>query len=89
MAPSTEGVFAGHLDNDPNHPSFLVQARQHDTLATIRLDVVRPDLGWHDSPGTQLFGDVPPSGKWRYWPNSTQWRGWWQTKPAPVAGHVM
>jgi hypothetical protein len=49
--------FSDSFDTSVNHFSFLVRSHDGDPAATVRLSVVRPDLGWTDSPGARVFGD--------------------------------
>lgn len=51
--------FTDHFDTLPNSFSFLVQGETGDALATVRISVVRPDLGWHESPVQHVYGDHP------------------------------
>src|SRR4051794_29168661 len=54
-----DGRFSDRFDATPNHFSFLVRDKQESSVATVRISVVRPDLGWHESPGGTVFGDHP------------------------------
>ena len=45
-----DGQFSESFDDQPNSFSFLVRNREREALATVRITVVRPDLGWTDSP---------------------------------------
>jgi hypothetical protein len=49
--------FSDHFDATPNHFSFLVRNSDEEAVATMRISVVRPDLGWNESPGGTVFGD--------------------------------
>jgi len=51
--------FSDHFDRTPNHFSFLVRDAAREPLATVRISVVRPDLGWTESPAGSVFGDHP------------------------------
>lgn len=51
--------FSDHFDNLPNSFSFLVQGRDTEAQATVRLSVVRPDLGWSEAPSRRVFGGHP------------------------------
>jgi len=55
--PRPDGRFSDAFDQTPNHFSFLV--RNSEPLATVRISVVRPDLGWIESPVRHVFGDHP------------------------------
>jgi len=55
--PRPDGRFSDAFDQTPNHFSFLVQNSA--PLATVRISVVRPDLGWTESPVRKVFGDHP------------------------------
>lgn len=62
-ANSTER-FSDAFDQLPNHFSYLVSStgpasETPEALGTVRISVVRPDLGWTDSPGGKVFGDHP------------------------------
>jgi hypothetical protein len=54
--PVPGSAFSDAFDAAPNSFSFLVQSAA-EALATVRITVVRPDLGWTDSPATHIFGD--------------------------------
>jgi len=56
--PSPDFRFTDRFDALPNHFSFL-QHRASQPQSTVRVSVVRPDLGWTDSPARQTFGDHP------------------------------
>jgi len=49
--------FSDRFDATPNHFSFLVRDPEDEAVATMRISVVRPDLGWTESPGGTVFGD--------------------------------
>jgi len=51
--------FPDPFDSTPNHFSFLVRNMDAEPLATVRISVVRPDLGWTESPAAKVFGDHP------------------------------
>ena len=51
--------FQDSFDDEAGHFSFLIDAGGEEPLATVRISVVRPDLGWTDSPGAHVFGDHP------------------------------
>src|SRR4051794_4991939 len=53
--PIPGAAFSDAFDDAPNSFSFLNDA----LTATVRITVVRPDLGWHDSPARHVFGDHP------------------------------
>jgi len=54
----SDELFHDEFDEMPNSFSFLVRS-QEQALATVRISVVRPDLGWHDSPVEHVYGDHP------------------------------
>jgi hypothetical protein len=54
-----DGRFLDSFDEMPNQFSFLVREAGAEPLATVRISVVRPDLGWTDSPAERVFGDHP------------------------------
>jgi hypothetical protein len=49
--------FSDRFDAPPNHFSFLVRDSEEHAVATMRISVVRRDLGWTESPGGTVFGD--------------------------------
>jgi hypothetical protein len=51
-------LFHDDFDEMPNSFSFLVRSGE-EALATVRISVVRPDLGWHDAPVEHVYGDHP------------------------------
>lgn len=51
--------FHDSYDELPNSFSFLASDSACDAMATVRITVVRPDLGWTDSPVTHVYGDHP------------------------------
>lgn len=51
--------FRDSFDDLPNHFSYLVRDEEDQALATVRISVVRPDLGWVESPSARVFGDHP------------------------------
>ena len=57
--PRPDGLFSDSYDQTPNNFSFLVQNCVAEPLATVRISVVRPDLGWTASPVCKVFGDHP------------------------------
>ena len=54
-----EARFSDHYDALPNSFSFLVDSKAAQAVATVRISVVRPDLGWTESPANRVFGDHP------------------------------
>ena len=54
-----DGSFSDRFDRTPNHFSFLVRDEKDSAVATVRISVVRPDLGWTESPGGTVFADHP------------------------------
>ena len=57
--PCANERFSDSYDALPNHFSFLAQAGSANHLATVRISVVRPDLGWTSAPSQKVFGDHP------------------------------
>jgi hypothetical protein len=57
--PMPGGAFSDRFDDEPNSFSFLTTSEANEPLATVRITVVRPDLGWTDSPAQHVFGDHP------------------------------
>lgn len=53
-----DAEFSDSFDEKPNSFSFLVSSGDR-PLATVRISVVRPDLGWIDSPVQHVYGDHP------------------------------
>jgi len=53
-----DAQFSDSFDEKPNSFSFLVSSRDQ-ALASVRISVVRPDLGWTDSPVQHVYGDHP------------------------------
>ena len=47
------------FDEKPNSFSFLLRAPGEQPIVTVRITVVRPDLGWTDSPASHVFADDP------------------------------
>ena len=56
IEPRPDGLFHDAYDEMPNHFSFLVSG-EGEPMATVRISVVRPDLGWTESPAKAVFGD--------------------------------
>jgi hypothetical protein len=54
----SDAQFSDSFDEKPNSFSILVNSRDQ-PLATVRVTVVRPDLGWTDSPVRHVYGDHP------------------------------
>lgn len=57
--PRPEGRFSDGYDALPNHFSFLMSTPEDPAHATVRISVVRPDLGWIKAPVREVFGDHP------------------------------
>jgi hypothetical protein len=51
--------FHDSFDEKPNSFSFLCRNADADALATVRISVVAPELGWTDSPVCHVYGDDP------------------------------
>lgn len=56
--PNPSERFSDAFDDSPNHFSFLLGSTE-ESLATVRISVVRPDLGWKQSPALHVYGDSP------------------------------
>jgi len=56
--PRPDRRFSDDFDRTPNHFSFLVRSGSQ-ALATVRISVVKPSLGWTESPACKVFGDHP------------------------------
>lgn len=54
---SADEQFSDSFDELPNSFSFLVRNEERDALATVRITVVKPDLGWTDSPVRHVYED--------------------------------
>ncbi|MFN0103606.1 MAG: N-acyl amino acid synthase FeeM domain-containing protein [Bryobacteraceae bacterium] len=59
IADRADGRFSDSFDDLPNQFSFLMRDGEREPLATVRLSVLRPDLGWTESPAERVFGDHP------------------------------
>lgn len=57
--PQPGNRFSDHFDMLPNSFSFLVRQCDAEAKATVRLSVVRPDLGWSEAPSRRVFGGHP------------------------------
>lgn len=57
--PRPDAKFSDDYDLLPNHFSFLTRSCSGESLATVRVSVVRPDLGWTTAPSQKVFGDHP------------------------------
>jgi hypothetical protein len=55
IAPRLDRRFSDPFDDLPNQFSFLTD----DPAATVRVSVVRPDLGWTDSPVRHVYAGHP------------------------------
>jgi len=58
IGPRPNEQFHDEFDEMPNSFSFLVRSAE-EAQATVRISVVRPDLGWHDAPVEHVYGDHP------------------------------
>jgi len=56
IAENEDQRFSDEYDLLPNHFSFLVEGAG-EALATVRISVVQPALGWVKSPSAKVFGD--------------------------------
>lgn len=59
IEPRPDGRFSDSYDQLPNHFSFLMRNPDDAAQATVRISVVRPDLGWNSAPVHKVFGDHP------------------------------
>lgn len=59
IAERDDALFQDPFDELPNQFSFLVRSQELAPVATVRISVVRPDLGWIVSPSERVFGDHP------------------------------
>lgn len=58
IPPNVTGLFSDSYDELPNHFSFLLE-NESIAQATVRISVVRPELGWTAAPSRSVFGDHP------------------------------
>lgn len=58
IEPRDEPRFSDAYDHTLNHFSFLV-SEEDQPLATVRISVVKPKIGWNESPASAVFGDDP------------------------------
>lgn len=56
IAESADEQFRDSFDELPNSFSFLVR-NEREALATVRITVVKPEMGWTDSPVRHVYGD--------------------------------
>lgn len=59
IAARADERFSDRYDALPNQFSFLLQPEGERHVATVRISVVRPDLGWSEAPSASVFGDHP------------------------------
>lgn len=59
IVPSDEQSFSDPFDHLPNQFSFLLDTDTESNAASIRISVVRPDLGWTVAPSSKVFGGDP------------------------------
>jgi hypothetical protein len=59
IMPSEEQSFSDPFDHLPNQFSFLLDTEAERNAASIRISVVRPDLGWVMAPSSKVFGGDP------------------------------
>lgn len=59
IAPRRDRRFSDVFDELPNHFSFVAHTASPEPAATVRISVVRPDLGWTDSPAGHVYADHP------------------------------
>jgi hypothetical protein len=57
ITPRPDRRFSDPFDASLNHFSFLLRDPEDEPAATVRVSVVRPDLGWTDSPAGRVYGD--------------------------------
>lgn len=56
---SLEEKFHDKFDELRNSISVLAESETGEALATVRISVVKPSVGWGDSPAQHVFGDHP------------------------------
>lgn len=56
---SGEERFCDQFDALPNSVIVLAESDEGETMATVRISVVRAEAGWGDSPAQHVFGDHP------------------------------
>ena len=59
IPPRPDRRFSDTFDELPNHFSFVAHTGGPDPAATVRISVVRPDLGWTESPAGRVYADHP------------------------------
>ncbi len=59
IAPHPSESFSDKYDDLPNQFSFLSRGQDGEANATVRISVVRSDLGWTQAPSTCVFGEHP------------------------------
>ena len=59
IEPCPDGRFTDHFDSLRNNISILAESDAGESLATVRISVVRRDLDWTESPARRVFGDEP------------------------------
>jgi hypothetical protein len=59
IAEHADEQFSDSFDKKPNSFNFLVRDPEQQPVATVRIMVVKPDLGWTDSPVAQVYGEDP------------------------------
>jgi hypothetical protein len=59
IAERADAQFSDSFDQTPNSFSFLIRSAEHQPVASVRITVVRPDLGWNDAPVQHVYGDHP------------------------------
>jgi hypothetical protein len=57
--PRADERFSDAFDDRVNNFSFLLGSPQGEPLASIRISIVRPDLGWTASLACTVFADHP------------------------------
>lgn len=58
IEPQEDPRFFDRFDSTLNNFSFLMRDESQ-PLATVRISVVKPGIGWTESPAGQVFGDDP------------------------------
>jgi hypothetical protein len=58
IEPRDEPRFSDHFDGSLSNFSFLV-TNAADPVATVRISVVKPQIGWTESPASSVFSDDP------------------------------
>ena len=59
VADRADRRFRDYFDDLPNQFGYLVRDEEEQALVPVRIAVIRPDMGWLESPAGRVFGDHP------------------------------